>query len=807
MKLLLVDSEINYQSLVDARKDDVDYIVFDRQKYTFYKLFKEIRDKRTKYSDIALVQHAIAEPFLIILENSNWCHINEKHPYDSFNEFKGFLMKLKATVGVERFDMLGCALYHNVNFQKIVRYLEEETGIDLRASTNFTGNPRGTDALADWIMESDNVDIRENYFTEDISGFKDLLYIYYMGIYAPAPSKIGGVNTSVSVTANKNTIYSWGTSNGQYLAPRIVYSGTEAVNTIYYGIQQYFIKTAEGSLLSWNGLNVSNVFTTSAFQLTADFFYNGNHSYFPFADTVVSVVSNNFTSMIQTSSAVWTVGGSALYGGSGNQYLTYILEYGTNNFLPAFSSVCAGNFTFFGISFDGAVYTMGAAAAGGVTSSNTMAILKDVTGASLPKIKKIYPGWRCATLITETDTAYILGFGQYGGSLPSQTLTVGNQNICRVLNDSNGNQIINIVKVESTQVANALLTTSNTVYYWGYEYYGGSGLTDYTKPAYILRDASGNILNNIRDIKANQYAFVAITSTNNVYIWGNEFYGGSGRYDLNGDYSVVNAALLLKDSTGQIVSNVKTVYSNNGAFAALTYTGDVYIWGYESYGGSGRYERTSAVFTAAIRLVDENNNPITNIITIESTASSFAAIDSVGNVWAWGDSATGGSGNITYGLITAIKIVFIDQYDNTIAKASYIKGMNNVFLAVANNKVYTWGTYTSGGSVNTKIPTQITALNGKTFEYTSIFPLSAQISSTTGSSLRLNQATELNPNPSGGSGSYSYTWYELENNSDIPIGSQTHPYIVNNGQTLSINNNGQFPNMTKKKYKCVVHNL
>jgi alpha-tubulin suppressor-like RCC1 family protein len=386
-------------------------------------------------------------------------------------------------------------------------------------------------------------------------------------------------------------------------------------------------------------------------------------------------------------------------------------------------------------------------------------------------------------------------------------LTVGNQNICRVLNDSNGNQIINIVKVESTQVANALLTTSNTVYYWGYEYYGGSGLTDYTKPAYILRDASGNILNNIRDIKANQYAFVAITSTNNVYIWGNEFYGGSGRYDLNGDYSVVNAALLLKDSTGQIVSNVKTVYSNNGAFAALTYTGDVYIWGYESYGGSGRYERTSAVFTAAIRLVDENNNPITNIITIESTASSFAAIDSVGNVWAWGDSATGGSGNITYGLITAIKIVFIDQYDNTIAKASYIKGMNNVFLAVANNKVYTWGTYTSGGSVNTKIPTQITALNGKTFEYTSIFPLSAQISSTTGSSLRLNQATELNPNPSGGSGSYSYTWYELENNSDIPIGSQTHPYIVNNGQTLSINNNGQFPNMTKKKYKCVVHNL
>jgi alpha-tubulin suppressor-like RCC1 family protein len=435
-----------------------------------------------------------------------------------------------------------------------------------------------------------------------------------------------------------------------------------------------------------------------------------------------------------------------------------------------------------------------------------MAILKDVNGASLPKIKKIYPGWRSATLITETDTAYILGVGVYGGSMTS--LTTGNQNICRVLNDSNGNQIINIVHVESSQTANAVLTTNNTVYFWGYLYYGGSGLTDYTKPAYILRDSDGNILNNIRDIKANQYAFAAITSTNNVYYWGYEYYGGSGRYEATGDYLAVNAALLLKDSTGQIVSNVKTVYSNNSAFAALTYTGDVYIWGNGSSGGSGRIDRTSDVLTAAIRLVDENNNPIRNVITIESTSGAFAAIDSSGNIWAWGNPASGGSGNNTVGLISARRVLIIDSYDNSIAKVAYIKAMNNnVFLAIANNKVYTWGAYNSGGSVDNITPMQITELNGKTIDYKSIFPLSAQISSTTGSSLRLNQATELNSNPTGGSGSYSYTWYELVNNVDVPISSQMHPYIVNNGQTLNINNNGQFTNMTKKKYKCVVHNL
>jgi alpha-tubulin suppressor-like RCC1 family protein len=800
MKLLLVDSEVNYQSLIDARKDDVDYILFDRNKDTFYKLFIKIRDTRKKYTDIALVQHATNEPLLIFLDNSIYCNLLEKYPYSTFDQFKGFLLKLRDNVGLERFDLLGCALYHNTNFQEIVAWLEQETGIDLRASSNFTGNPNEG---GDWILESDNVDIRDNYFTDAISGFKDLLYMYYMGIYAPTPDKIGGAISSLCVTANKNTIYSWGLSNNQYLAPRVVYSGTDEVTNIYYGVQQYFFTTKSGALLSWNGANASNEYTYNSFQLTGDFYYNGTHTYFPFVDPIINIVSNNYSSLIQTAGSLLVTGGSTIYGGSGNQYSLFVFEYSTNNFLPPMASIYAGFTTFFAISITGIVYTSGIASSGGITSSNAMAILKDVDGNSLPKIKTIYPGWRCATLITETNTAYILGFGLYGGSMSS--LTIGNQNICRVLNDSNGNQITGIIKVESSQVANAVLTSSNTVYYWGYEYYGGSGITDYTKPAYILRDSNGNILNNISDIKANQYAFAAITSDKTIYYWGYEYYGGSGRYDTTGDYSVVNAALLLKDSNGNIVSNVKTVFRNNSAFAALTTLGDVYIWGNEYAGGSGRIDRTSDVQTPAIRLVDENSNPITNIITIRGTQGSFAAVDKNGVVWIWGNSVYGGSGNITPGSISAIKLK--DSNNNIISNVSYIKSNFYSFLAIANNKVYVWGSYNSGGSSDPISAMEITELAGKSIEYLSIMPLSTKISSSAGSSIRLNEATVLSAGASGGSGSYSYTWYEIVNNNDIPIGSQTHPYIVNNGPSLNIYNSGQFSNIAKKKYKCVVNNL
>jgi hypothetical protein len=57
------------------------------------------------------------------------------------------------------------------------------TGVDIRASTNFTGNePDG-----DWILESDNVDVRQTYFTDAI--------LSWTGVLGPAYSYMRFITT------------------------------------------------------------------------------------------------------------------------------------------------------------------------------------------------------------------------------------------------------------------------------------------------------------------------------------------------------------------------------------------------------------------------------------------------------------------------------------------------------------------------------------------------------------------------------------------------------------------------------------
>ena len=82
--------------------------------------------------------------------------------------------------------------------------------------------------------------------------------------------------------------------------------------------------------------------------------------------------------------------------------------------------------------------------------------------------------------------------------------------------------------------------------------------------------------------------------------WGSSDYGGSG--------------------VPSNLSGVKTIYSTDGAFAALKEDGTVEAWGYSSYGGSG---------------VPSN---LSGVKAIYSTYGAFAALKEDGTVEAWGHS-------------------------------------------------------------------------------------------------------------------------------------------------------------------------
>ena len=67
-------------------------------------------------------------------------------------------------------DILTCNL-NNPDFKESVEKIEQDLGINIRYSLDQTGNsPQGN-----WILESDNIDIKNIYFTEDINKWNDTL--------------------------------------------------------------------------------------------------------------------------------------------------------------------------------------------------------------------------------------------------------------------------------------------------------------------------------------------------------------------------------------------------------------------------------------------------------------------------------------------------------------------------------------------------------------------------------------------------------------------------------------------------------
>ncbi|MAK17994.1 MAG: hypothetical protein CMN41_05055, partial [SAR116 cluster bacterium] len=68
-----------------------------------------------------------------------------------------------------RVDLLACSLLKSREGREVFDAIERETKCNFAASDNKTGNPKNG---GDWIMESDNVDIRDDYFmnTDEFSG-------------------------------------------------------------------------------------------------------------------------------------------------------------------------------------------------------------------------------------------------------------------------------------------------------------------------------------------------------------------------------------------------------------------------------------------------------------------------------------------------------------------------------------------------------------------------------------------------------------------------------------------------------------
>lgn len=193
---------------------------------------------------------------------------------------------------------------------------------------------------------------------------------------------------------------------------------------------------------------------------------------------------------------------------------------------------------------------------------------------------------------------------------------------------------------------------------------------------------------------------LALDNTGKVYAWGYNFYGELGNgTNTSSNVPVGPVGGLL---TGKIITQISA-----GAFhsLALDSTGQVYAWGYNSDGQLGDGTITSSNVPVAVDTTGVLNGKI--IAQISAGASHSLASDSNGQVYAWGNNNVGELGDGTVmpspspvGPVAGLLASEI---------VAHISAGNMFSLAITSNgKIYSWGDNSAGELGNgTNIPFSI----------------------------------------------------------------------------------------------------
>jgi hypothetical protein len=608
MKVALIDSTIK-TTFAAALKEDV-HPIFIKGDDTFPSLLQKIRDLQQPIENVVIAQHSA--PFLRI-----GAEIIRFHDETTWTGLKQFLIDLKS-LGVVTVDFLACLLYGQSGVPQMFAHLEAETGLNLRASSDLTGN---AEIGGNWILESDMIDIQDLYFTQAISEFKDVLYtLTNTSMYAAnkiikdvsgnfiylhkdisgrpinPPSDLSGYN--LKYPAGK--VVAWGTdgANSSGVSGELL-SGVVA---IYSTDKAFAALKNNGKVVTWgSSLDGANSSGVSGELLSG----------------VVAIYSNRYAFAALKNNGKVVTWNSVLYGGDSSTVANDLL----NNVVVVYSTHNA----FAALKNTGKVVTWGRSEDGGDSLS--------VSGELLSGVISIYSTSNAFAALK--DDGKVVTWGADGGNSSGVS----------------GELLSGVVAIYSTQTAFAALKNNGKVVTWGANGGNSSGV-------------SGELLSGVVSIYSTSNAFAALKNTGKVVTWG---VNGGNSFGVSGEllsgvvaiYATDLAFAALKDTgkvvtwgegafggnssgvSGELLSGVVSIYSTSGAFAALKNNGKVVTWGETSSGAN-----SSGV----------SGELLSGVVSIYSTYIAFAALKNNGKVVTWGNplygaNSSGVSGELLSGVV------------------------------------------------------------------------------------------------------------------------------------------------------------
>ncbi|MCL2444886.1 IPT/TIG domain-containing protein [Candidatus Saccharibacteria bacterium] len=381
----------------------------------------------------------------------------------------------------------------------------------------------------------------------------------------------------------------------------------------------------------------SNVGPTSGNELVTITGYFGTQVYI----TQISAGRDHSLALDSTGQIwAWGVGGAGQLGNGTNENSNVPVEVDTTGVLAnrQIIQVSAGGIHSLALDSEGNVFAWGMGLNGqlgnGVSESSNVPVEVDMTGvlAGNPIIQ-ISAGLNYSLALSESNRVFSWGLGMTG-----QLGNGGNDNHNTPVEVLDKPDIIQISAGANHALA---LSSDGAVFAWGLGIGGQLGNGINTSSNVPVPVGVPELLSGIIQVSAGLNYSLALSEDGSIFAWG---VGGFGQLG-NGVNTPSNIPVLVDLSSVPAERNMVQISAGWGHSLALDSTGQIWAWGLGIGGQLGNGTNESSNTPVAVNMSEFIAKQ--DIVQISAGGSFSLALDSAGNVFAWGLGIGGQLGNDT----------------------------------------------------------------------------------------------------------------------------------------------------------------
>jgi alpha-tubulin suppressor-like RCC1 family protein len=284
-----------------------------------------------------------------------------------------------------------------------------------------------------------------------------------------------------------------------------------------------------------------------------------------------------------------------------------------------------------------------------------------------------------------------------------------------------------VIRIAAGSTFSLAVDSSGQVYTWGGNTNGqlGDGTTTQRLLPVVVSISASSALNGktIVQISAGNSHALALDSSGKVYAWGNNANGQLG--DGTATQRLLPVVVSISSSSALNGKTIVLISAGNVHSLALDSAGQVYAWGNNANGKLGDGTMNQRVFPVAVNVSTSSALNGKTVVQISAGNAHSLAVDSAGQVYAWGGNTNGrlGDGTTTNQLLPVAVNVSTSSALNgkTITQVS---ASTHSFAVDSAGQVYAWGSNSNGQlgdgtTTNQLLPVAVnvstsSALNGKT---------------------------------------------------------------------------------------------